>query len=242
MRPPVKESMRLQAYLARAGAAPSRRKGEALISTGRVRVNGCLASLGVRVSPGDLVLLDGYRINLPETATYLALNKPSGYLTTLADDRGRRTTADLVPDVPGLVPVGRLDADTTGLLIFTNDGILANRIAHPSMEIEKEYRLEVPTPVSKEALASLSTGPILDDGPMLPPRLTGLHHSGHKAFLNLVIHEGRNRIIRRACDAVGLRLLSLQRVRIGPVRLGNLPEGASRPLTEHEIRGLRGNE
>ncbi len=234
--------MRLQAFLARAGAAASRRKGETLISAGRVKVNGATATLGSKVSPGDQVLLDEQPVELPETATYLALNKPSGYLTTLSDDRGRRTIADLMPEVPGLVPVGRLDADTTGLLILTNDGLLAHRIAHPSTEIEKEYRLTVAEPVPEKSLAALAAGPELGDGQMLPPRLTVLYRNGRSASFNLTIHEGRNRIIRRACDTVGLRLLSLERVRIGPVVLGNLSTGDCRALTDNEIRTLRGNE
>ncbi len=234
--------LRLQAYLARAGAAPSRRKGEALISAGRVRVNGSTASLGAKVSAEDEILLDEHPIELPETATYLALNKPSGYLTSLSDDRRRRTVADLMPNVPGLVPVGRLDIETTGLLILTNDGLLAHQIAHPSAEVEKEYRLNVAEPVSDKVLAALAAGPTLDDGPMLPPRFTRLNRNGRKTSLNLTIHEGRNRIIRRACDAVGLRLLSLERVRIGPVSLRRLPEGEFRSLTDSEVRVLRGDE
>ena len=234
--------MRLQAFLARAGAVSSRRKGEALISAGRVEVNGATVELGANFFPGDRVVLDGRPIQLPETATYLALNKPSGYLTTLSDDRGRRTVANLMPEVPGLVPVGRLDAETTGLLILTNDGPLAHRIAHPSTEIEKEYRLVVAEPATEESLAALAAGPTLDDGPILPPRLTKQNRNGDKVSFNLTIHEGRNRIIRRACDAVGLRLLSLERVRIGPVTLGNLPAGDHRPLTEAEIRILGGDE
>ncbi|MGB3635886.1 MAG: pseudouridine synthase [Rubrobacteraceae bacterium] len=231
----------MQAYLARAGAAPSRRKAEALISAGRVRVNGSVAPLGSKFSPGDQVLLDDHPVELPETATYLALNKPPGYLTTLTDDRGRRIVADLMPDVPGLIPVGRLDIDTTGLLILTNDGLLAHRVAHPSSEIEKEYRLSVAAPVSEKALAALADGPTLDDGPMLPPRLTDLHRSERRASFSLTIHEGRNRIIRRACDTVGIRLLSLKRVRVGPVSLGGLSEGDCRPLTDDEKRQLSGD-
>ncbi|HET7272543.1 MAG TPA: pseudouridine synthase, partial [Rubrobacter sp.] len=139
--------MRLQAFLARAGATPSRRKAESPILAGRVRVNGETATLGTTVSPEDEIELDGQPVYLPATSVYLALNKPSGYLTTMSDDRGRSTVADLMPDVPGLVPAGRLDADTTGLLILTNDGQLAHRITHPSSEIEKEYRLTLENPV-----------------------------------------------------------------------------------------------
>lgn len=234
--------MRLQAYLARAGAAPSRRKGEALISAGRIKVNGATANLGAKVSADDRVLLDERPVELPETATYLALNKPSGFLTTLSDDRGRKTIANLMPDAPGLVPVGRLDSETTGLLILTNDGPLAHRIAHPSTQIEKEYRLTVVEPATDEPFTALAAGPTLDDGPMHPPRLARLDRNRGKVQFNLTIHEGRNRIIRRACDAVGLRLLSLERVRVGPVTLGDLPAGEYRPLTEREIGALRGDE
>lgn len=234
--------MRLQAYLARAGAAPSRRKGEALISAGRIKVNGATANLGANVSPDDRVLLDERPVELPETATYLALNKPPGYLTTLDDDRGRRTVSDLMPDVPGLVPVGRLDSETTGLLILTNDGPLAHRIAHPSNEIEKEYRLTVAEPATDKSFTALAAGPTLDDGPMHPPHLTEPNRGRGRVQFNLTIHEGRNRIIRRACEAVGLRLLSLERVRVGPVALGGLSAGQHRPLTGAEIGALRGDE
>jgi len=231
---------RLQAFLARAGAAPSRRKAEALISAGRVSINGETATLGESVEPAtDRVLLDGQPVELPAAYAYLALNKPAGYLTTMSDDRGRSTVADLMPrDTPGLVPVGRLDADTTGLLILTNDGKLANHVAHPSAEIEKQYELTLKNPVEQQALDALADGPELEDGKMLPSKIANLHREWDKTTLDLTIHEGRNRIIRRACNAVGLDLLSLQRVRIGPVRLGDLPEGRARSLTLEELEAL----
>ena len=233
--------MRLQAFLARSGAALSRRKAEALISAGRVRVNDRIALLGESVAPTDHVLFDGRPVKLPEEHAYLALNKPKGYLTTLMDDRGRPTVAELIPEnVPGLVPVGRLDAGTTGLLLLTNDGFFAHRVAHPSSEVEKEYELTLQNPVSEDRLSALARGPQLEDGKMLPPKLTRLRrHTPEKTTLNLTIHEGRNRIIRRACAAAGLILLSLMRVRIGPVRLGNLPEGRYRELTEKELSILK---
>jgi 23S rRNA pseudouridine2605 synthase len=231
---------RLQAFLARAGAAPSRRKAEALISAGRVSINGETATLGESVEPAnDRVLLDGEPVELPGAYAYLVLNKPAGYLTTMSDDRGRSTVADLMPrDVPGLVPVGRLDADTTGLLILTNDGKLANHVAHPSAQIEKQYELTLKSPVEQQALDTLAEGPELEDGKMLPPKIANLHRERDKTTLDLTVHEGRNRIIRRACNAVGLDLLSLQRVRIGPVRLGDLPEGRVRSLTLEELEAL----
>ena len=234
--------MRLQAFLARAGAAPSRRKAEDLVSAGRVSVNGETATLGTAVSPeGDYVLLDGRRITLPESLAYLALNKPAGYLTTLKDEPhlNRPTVRDLMPPLPGLVPVGRLDAATTGLLLLTNDGPLAHRITHPSFHIEKEYELRLRSPAPRRAIEALAAGPSLEDGPMHPPKLTNLSRSRTETTLNLTIREGRNRIIRRACAAVGLDLISLKRLRIGPVILGDLPEGTTRELTEAERAILR---
>ena len=231
--------MRLQAFLARSGASPSRRKAEALISAGRVQINDRIASLGESITPDDRVLLDGQPVELPQEHAYLALNKPNGYLTTLKDDRNRPTVAELMPDgVPGLVPVGRLDGDTTGLLLLTNDGPFAHRVAHPSSEIEKEYELTLKNPVPEERLAALASGPELENGGMLPPKLDNLRRTGERTTLNLTIHEGRNRIIRRACAAVGLTLLALKRVRVGPVKLGGLPEGRYRELTEKELEIL----
>jgi 23S rRNA pseudouridine2605 synthase len=231
--------VRLQAFLARAGAAPSRRKAEAPILAGRVRVNGETATLGATVTPEDEIELDGRPVRLPEANVYLALNKPAGYLTTMKDDRGRHTVAHLMPEVPGLVPAGRLDAATTGLLILTNDGRLAHRITHPSSEIEKHYRLTFANPVPDAALAALAAGPALEDGKMHPPEITNLSRSRMSTTLDLTIHEGRNRIIRRACIAVGLALISLHRTRVGPVTLGDLPEGGYRALTPDELKALQ---
>ena len=233
--------MRLQAFLARSGAAPSRRKAEALIEARRVTVNGETATLGVSVLPEDEVQLDGRSVSLPESTISFALNKPAGYLTTLKDEPGRdrKTVRDLMPDHPGLVPTGRLDAATTGLLILTNDGRLANRITHPSRELEKEYRLTMANPVSDESLTALAAGPTLEDGPMLPPKLTHLRRTPGHTTLHLAIHEGRNRIIRRACAVVGLNLIQLHRIRVGPVVLGNLPEGQYRKLYGKELEALQ---
>jgi 23S rRNA pseudouridine2605 synthase len=231
--------VRLQAFLARAGAAPSRRKAETPILAGRVTVNGETATLGATVMPEDEIKLDGRSVRLPEANIYLALNKPAGYLTTMNDDGGRRTVAQLMPEVPGLVPAGRLDAATTGLLILTNDGRLAHRITHPSSEIEKQYRLTLESPVPDAALTALAAGPTLEDGKMHAPEITNLSRARGTTSLDLTIHEGRNRIIRRACIAVGLSLISLQRTRVGPVTLGDLPEGEYRDLTPSELEALR---
>jgi len=231
--------VRLQAFLARAGAAPSRRKAETPILAGRVKVNGETATLGMTVMPEDEIELDGRPVRLPEPNIYLALNKPAGYLTTMNDERGRRTVADLMPEVPGLVPAGRLDATTTGLLVLTNDGRLAHRITHPSSQIDKQYRLTLENPVPRAALAALAAGPTLEDGKMHAPELTNLSRAKGTTTLDLTIHEGRNRIIRRACLAVGLTLISLHRMRVGPVSLGDLPEGDYRALTPSELEALR---
>jgi 23S rRNA pseudouridine2605 synthase len=236
--------VRLQAFLARSGAAPSRRKAETLISAGRVKVNGRIALLGESADPDDHVLLDGQPVELPQEYAYLALNKPRGYLTTLKDERGRPTVAELMPaNVPGLVPVGRLDADTTGLLLLTNDGAFAHHIAHPSSEVEKEYEITLRNPAPGEnferRLTALAEGPQLEDGKMLPPKLTHLRRTSGEITLNLTIHEGRSRIIRRACATVGLTLLSLKRVRVGFAVLGILPEGRYRELTEKELENLK---
>ena len=231
--------MRLQAFLARAGAAPSRRKAEAPILAGRVTVNGETATLGATVTPEDEIALDGRLVRLPKANVYLALNKPAGYLTTMKDDRGRRTVAHLMPEVPAVVPAGRLDAATTGLLILTNDGKLAHRLTHPSSRIDKQYRLTFENPVPRDALAALAAGPTLEDGKMHPPEITNLRRSRETTTLEVTIHEGRNRIIRRACMAVGLALISLHRTRVGPVTIGDVPEGEYRALTPSELEALR---
>jgi 23S rRNA pseudouridine2605 synthase len=204
-------------------------------------VNGRVATLGEGVEPGeDRVLLDGRPVEPPHEHAYLALNKPRGYLTAMSDPHGRPTVADLMPGgVPGLVPVGRLDADTTGLLLLTNDGDLAHRVAHPSSGIEKEYRLTLRGTPTDDQLSALASGPNLEDGKMLPPKLSKLRKTPRATTLHLTIHEGRNRIIRRACAAAGLVVISLKRLRIGPVTLGDLPEGCIRELTQEEIATLR---
>jgi 23S rRNA pseudouridine2605 synthase len=231
--------MRLQKYLARSGAAPSRRKAEALISAGRVRVDGVPAGLGTTVTGTEEITLDGKPVRLPDHHTYLALNKPAGYLTALDDPGGRPTVRDLAPPIPGLVHVGRLDRDTSGLLLLTTDGELANRVAHPSFEIEKEYRVMVPNPAPDAALEALAAGPELDDGPTRPMRVSGVRRNPDTTTFRLTTHEGRNRIVRRACAAVGLEVAALERVRVGPVRLGDLKPGEHRPLTPEELEALR---
>jgi 23S rRNA pseudouridine2605 synthase len=226
---------RLQKVLAATGYG-SRRVCEDLIAAGRVTVNGTVAVLGRRVDPDvDRVEVDGAPIGVRPGLVYYLLNKPIGVITTARDTHGRQTVLDLVPSDPRVFSVGRLDVDTEGLLLLTNDGQLANRIAHPSHGIEKEYLVEVRGgPVSAGALRSLREGVELDDGMTSPARVS----QPEPGVLRLVIHEGRNRQVRRMCDAVGYPVSRLVRTRIGPIVDRSLRPGQWRDLTTDEWRAL----
>jgi 23S rRNA pseudouridine2605 synthase len=226
---------RLQKVLAATGYG-SRRVCEDLIAAGRVTVNGTVAVLGRRVDPDvDRVEVDGAPIGVRPGLVYYLLNKPIGVITTARDTHGRQTVLDLVPSDPRVFSVGRLDVDTEGLLLLTNDGQLANRIAHPSHGIEKEYLVEVRGgPVSAGALRSLREGVELDDGLTAPARVS----QPEPGILRLVIHEGRNRQVRRMCDAVGYPVQRLVRTRIGPLVDRSLRPGHWRDLTTDEWRAL----
>jgi 23S rRNA pseudouridine2605 synthase len=228
---------RLQKVLASRGWG-SRRICEELIAAGRVTVNGEVAQLGRRVdTEHDHVEVDGAPVGIrPELVHYL-LNKPAGVLSTASDPQGRRTVVQLVPDEPRVFPVGRLDADTEGLLLLTNDGELANRLAHPSHGVEKEYLATVAThggPVSAGAIRRLREGVELDDGPTAPARVS----QPSPGVLRITIHEGRNRQVRRMCEAVGHPVTRLVRTRIGPLRDRRLRPGTWRHLTAAEVRDL----
>lgn len=233
---------RLQRYLARAGLG-SRRSCEALILEGRVRVNGRVAAkLGAKVSPGlDEVTCDGRRVTPSDSLAYLLLHKPAGVLTTLFDPRGRPVITDLLPrrGLPRLFPVGRLDYQTEGLVLLTNDGALAYALMHPSFEVEKEYLAKVrgcPTPADLNKLK----GGVVSEGDRL--RAVGaalLTPGAGSAWLKLVVHEGRYHEIRRMCDAIGHPVLQLRRVRLGPIILGTLRKGTWRRLSPREVAGLR---
>jgi 23S rRNA pseudouridine2605 synthase len=220
--------------LARAGVA-SRRASEELIAAGRVRVNGEIAGLGSRVDPAhDRIELDGALVaTAPGLAHYL-LNKPRGVVSTASDPQGRPTVVDLVPPEPRVFPVGRLDADTEGLIIMTNDGPLALRLTHPRYGIEKEYVAEVRGTPRPAAIRALRRGVPLDDGPTAPARVSLIAPD----VLRITIHEGRNRQVRRMCDAVGHPVQRLVRTRIGPLADRRLPPGHWRPLTAREVRAL----
>jgi 23S rRNA pseudouridine2605 synthase len=229
---------RLQKVLAATGFG-SRRVCEELIAAGRVRVNGEVAVLGRRVDPdNDLVEVDGAPVGVRPGLVYFLLNKPAGVVTTAQDTHGRRTVIDLVPAEPRVFPVGRLDAATEGLLLLTNDGELANRVAHPSAGVEKEYLADVEVAagrsVSAAAIRTLREGVALDDGVTAPAKVT----QPSPGVLRIVIHEGRNRQIRRMCETVGHPVRRLVRVRIGPIADRRLQPGEWRELTTDELRGL----
>jgi 23S rRNA pseudouridine2605 synthase len=225
---------RLQKVLARVGLG-SRRLCEELIEDGRVTVNGEVAVLGRRVEVDrDLVEVDGAPIGVRPGLVHYLLNKPAGVITTASDPHGRPTVLSLVPAEPRVFPVGRLDLDTEGLLLLTNDGELANRIAHPSHGVEKEYLAEVEVEPTRAVLRRLREGIDLDDGPTAPAQASLVAPT----LVKLVIHEGRNRQVRRMLDAVGHPVIRLIRTRIGPISDRRLAPGAWRALTDAELRSL----
>jgi len=228
--------MRIQRALARAGVA-SRRHSEELIAAGRVTVNGKPAQIGQSVDPAhDEIRVDGKKVQAPRDTVWLLLNKPSGVMTTRSDPEGRRTVFDLVDDVPGLTYVGRLDYLTEGLLLLTNDGAAANQLTHPSFEVEREYSVIVKGDVDA-AVAQARRGVELDDGPVRP-RAVSARKIGGQSELRVTITEGRKREVRRLCTAIGLTVERLIRVRYGPIELGDLKPGKSRPLTARELASL----
>lgn len=229
---------RLQKIISRYGVA-SRRKAEELISQGRVRLNGNTASLGDTAIDGeDVIEIDGKRLKKEPQRLYIMLNKPRGYVTTMEDEKGRRTVKDLVQDCPQRVyPVGRLDLNSEGLLLMTNDGELTNRLTHPSHEIEKVYKVWLSNyrPEVKKELMK----PLLLDGKMTSPaKVRVLQVKDTIATLEFTIHEGRNRQIRRLCERSELTVTRLQRIRQGALTLGELPVGKWRYLTEDELAYL----
>ena len=236
------EGVRLQKVLAQAGIA-SRRACEALISEGRVEVNSEIVfEQGRRVDPErDVIRVDGARIPPPRRHRYLALNKPRGVVSTMDDPEGRRTLADLLSErgnTERLFHVGRLDTDTEGLLILTNDGDFAHRLAHPSYEVPKTYIAEVAGVVSEQILRRLRRGITLEDGPVRPTSVKIVSTARDKTLLKITLQEGRNRVVRRTMEAVGHPVRGLSRIGIGPVRLGNLQVGEYRELTREELGGL----
>lgn len=231
---------RLQRLLARAGYG-SRRASEQLIVEGRVTVNGTVAILGERADPEqDDVEVDGLPVNLDPNVRYYALHKPTGVVTTMRDPQGREDVRGyLPPDGPRVFPVGRLDRDTEGLLLLTNDGELANALTHPRFGVEKEYLAEVDGVPTAKHLVRLRRGVELDDGDAHAKSARVAGQAGERGAIRLVMTEGRKREVRRLLAAVGLPVVRLVRVRVGPVRLGDLPPGERRELTHEEIVALR---
>lgn len=231
----AEEGERLQKVLARIGVG-SRRTNEDLIADGRVTVNGEVAILGARVVPGvDEIAVDGSVLStLPDTVTYL-LNKPRGVVTTAADTHGRPTVIDIVPAEPRVFPVGRLDLDTEGLLLLTNDGAMAHRLTHPSFGIDKEYLVHVEGIPSRAALRTLREGVELDDGVTAPAKAATVA----PGMIKVTIHEGRNRQVRRMCEAIGHPVRRLVRTRIGPVTDTRLEPGAFRVVEGDELLDLQ---
>jgi 23S rRNA pseudouridine2605 synthase len=228
--------MRLAKYIAHAGIA-SRRAAEALIRDGRVTVDGQIARDPARdVDDSSRVSVDGSVLAGAEARVVYALHKPAGVVSTARDTHGRPTVVELVPHRGRLYPVGRLDADTTGLLLLTNDGELAHRLTHPSFEVEKAYRARVAGgQLDEAALRALRTGVELEDGPTAPARARRLGPQE----LELILHEGRKRQVRRMCEAVGHPVTALRRVRFGPLSLGELEPGEYRRLSAAEVKRLR---
>ena len=225
--------MRLNAYLARAGVA-SRRGSEELIRAGRVRVNGEVAGLATFVEAGDRVELDGAEL-APEPLAHLLLHKPAGVVTTARDPQGRPTVVGLVGHALRVVPVGRLDVDTTGALVLTNDGPLAHRLAHPRYEVAKVYEAEVEGEPAEEALRRLAEGVELDDGLTAPAQVRRLGPSR----LELTLHEGRNRQVKRMCEAIGHPVRRLHRRDYAGLGVDDLAPGEWRDLTAAEVEALR---
>lgn len=230
---------RLQKVLARVGVG-SRRACEDLIREGRVEVNGRTAELGTRVDPSsDSVRVDGVPVKLSTDFAYLALHKPAGVLTSMRDARGRPTVAELLPRHPRVFPVGRLDRDTSGLLLMTNDGEFANRVAHPRYGVPKTYVAEVRGRMERFPIPALKRGIELADGRAQAESVRIRASSRGKGLVEIVVREGRNRLVRRMFEAVGYEVVSLVRVAVGAVRLGRLPAGEWRHLKRAEIMQLQ---
>lgn len=232
--------LRLQKVLAQAGIA-SRRAAEQMIVDGRVSIDGRIVTeLGTRVDPATAVIhVDGERVPTAPGIVVLMMNKPRGVITSMSDDRGRECVGDLVAGrTERLFHVGRLDADTEGLLLLTNDGELANRLGHPSHEVAKTYRATVTGPISRQALRDLKEGIVLDDGPIACDNARVIQRLTDRSLVEVVLHSGRNRIVRRMLDAVGYPVVDLVRTRIGPLHLGRLRPGQIVELEGADLRAL----
>ncbi len=231
---------RLQKILSEIGVA-SRRQAEGLIREGRVTVNGCVAQIGDKADPSrDHIKVDGRRVTLSASKIYLMVNKPKNIITTLNDPEGRPTVVDLVKShYPRLFPVGRLDYDAEGFLLLTNDGDLAYRLSHPSFEVPRTYRVKVKGKPTREEIRKLSRGVSLTDGPTAPCRIVPLKETEENSWLEMTLHEGRNRQLKRMWEKMGYSVLKLARIRFGGLSLGKLKPGEYRPLRPAEVEKLK---
>jgi len=232
------EKIRLNKYLASLGVA-SRREIDLMITQGKIKVNGEIPLAGIRVDENDIILINGkkMRTKQPKKVYYL-LNKPLNTLSTVKDDRGRKTVVDLIKTKERIFPIGRLDYNTTGLLILTNDGELFNKLIHPRSQVYKKYQVEVIGVISQEQIKLLQEGILLNDGMTLPAIVNLLFTSKHNNILEIYIREGRNRQVRRMVEAIGHRIISLKREKLGELTIEGLKEGAYRELTLKEIEYL----
>lgn len=231
--------VRLQKFLAESGVA-SRRKSEELIADGKVKVNGKVASIGDKVDPKrDTVTVSGKKIVKRKEFTYILLHKPRGFITTMNDEMDRKCVAELIKDVPVRVyPVGRLDRESEGMLLFTNDGEFANAMTHPTKHVPKTYRVTVRPSITEDQITQLTTGIIIDDRKTAPAQVRVITKEEGRVVLEIILYEGRNRQIRKMCEAVGLEVARLKRTAIGSIKLGMLAQGSWRELTEDEVRKL----
>lgn len=230
---------RLQKVMAAAGIG-SRRVSEDMIAAGRVTVDGKIARLGDKVDPQAAeIYVDGERVITNTTLVYLAMNKPVGVVSTMSDEKGREALADYLGNVPQRVyHVGRLDQDSEGLLLLTNDGALAHKLMHPSYEVPKTYRAEVRGPIRRDLKKDLMNGVELEDGPARADEFRVVDSAGNRVMLEIVLHEGRKHIVRRMLEEAGYPVIRLVRMSIGPIKIGDLKSGRTRRLTRGEIAAL----
>lgn len=235
----AEDKVRLQKFMSECGVA-SRRKSEELIESGKVRVNGAVASLGDKINPKkDTVTVNGKKIVKQKEHKYIMLHKPRGFITTMSDEMERKCVAQLISDVPQRVyPVGRLDRDSEGLLLFTNDGEFANALTHPKKHVSKTYRVTVRPGITDEQLSAITEGIIIDDRKTVPAEVRVVTKEENRVVLEIILYEGRNRQIRKMCEQLGLEVARLKRTAIGSVKLGMLKQGDWRELTEDEVRKL----
>lgn len=236
------EKIRIQKIIAESGFC-SRRKAEELIDRGRVKINGHPIKLGDKAFPAkDILTIDGERIDVPKKRKllYIMLNKPRGYVTTMSDEMDRKCVTELLTGIDErLYPIGRLDRNSEGLLLFTNDGDFANNIMHPSRHISKTYRVTVRPDINDDQLVKLTEGVVIDGKKTMPATINVLTKEPGRVVLQMVIREGRNRQVRKMCEAVGLEVARLRRIGVGPIKLGMLKPGTYRELSAEELRAIK---